>query len=237
MAQASNLTEWRLLVLEQGDGECSVCGYHRLLQAHHVKPRSAHPELTLDVSNGQVLCVFCHADAHSDCAASVAAVKAHVVFRENLKTTAQFKKINCRKSVLLQDVPLLTLLNQGKLFDCERCLRQCVGATNNRKCMQAGCHESHGPAREEHFFRNLPGFVFYCSCCGEKTLGNPILMMCPECEKQHEPKAAKVNQETDQREQRETCDAIRLVNLSYREAVSRGQPCVNPNYVARIRIC
>lgn len=46
------------------DGKCLDCGSVKDLHAHHVKPKSTHPELSLDVSNGKTLCYSCHKAEH-----------------------------------------------------------------------------------------------------------------------------------------------------------------------------
>ncbi|HIB83329.1 MAG TPA: HNH endonuclease, partial [Chromatiaceae bacterium] len=56
-------TEWRTLryeVLKKHDRRCMVCGAsandgHTVLHVDHIKPRSRHPELELDMDNLQVL--------------------------------------------------------------------------------------------------------------------------------------------------------------------------------------
>ena len=46
------------------DGKCMECGTLHDLHAHHIKPKAAHPELTLDLSNGKTLCYRCHKAEH-----------------------------------------------------------------------------------------------------------------------------------------------------------------------------
>ena len=57
------LAEWSKAVKER-DGKCVECGKCEDLHAHHVKPKSTHPELKLDVSNGKTLCYRCHKAEH-----------------------------------------------------------------------------------------------------------------------------------------------------------------------------
>jgi 5-methylcytosine-specific restriction endonuclease McrA len=53
--------EWRRCVFERDDYRCVRCGQRGgMLNAHHVKPFSAHPELRFDVANGETLCLTCH---------------------------------------------------------------------------------------------------------------------------------------------------------------------------------
>ena len=59
----SPLTVWARKVKER-DGKCSQCGTENDLQAHHVKPKSSHPELSLDINNGITLCYRCHKAEH-----------------------------------------------------------------------------------------------------------------------------------------------------------------------------
>lgn len=64
-----NLAEyqvWRKSVFERDDYTCQACGARNgkgtnvYLQAHHIKPWALHPELRLDITNGQTLCTGCH---------------------------------------------------------------------------------------------------------------------------------------------------------------------------------
>ncbi len=56
--------EWRSLVLKRDGNKCVHCGSKgsraNPLQVDHIKPRSLYPELSLTVSNGRTLCMFCH---------------------------------------------------------------------------------------------------------------------------------------------------------------------------------
>ena len=46
------------------DGKCLHCGSLSDLHAHHVKPKSTHPELKYELSNGVTLCYRCHKQEH-----------------------------------------------------------------------------------------------------------------------------------------------------------------------------
>jgi hypothetical protein len=46
------------------DGACMECGSDKDLHAHHIFPKSSHPELALDVGNGKTLCYGCHKSEH-----------------------------------------------------------------------------------------------------------------------------------------------------------------------------
>lgn len=59
------LAEWSKAVKDR-DGKCMECGELDGLHAHHVLPKSTHPELKLDVSNGRTLCYGCHKKWHED---------------------------------------------------------------------------------------------------------------------------------------------------------------------------
>jgi len=63
---AGCLGTWRKRVLERDDHQCRRCGCsdHRVLTAHHLKPRNRHPELALDIENGIALCENCHKIEH-----------------------------------------------------------------------------------------------------------------------------------------------------------------------------
>ncbi len=60
-----NLAEWSKAVRER-DGRCLDCGAAFGLVAHHVQPKSTHPELKLDLSNGKTLCAICHLQHHKN---------------------------------------------------------------------------------------------------------------------------------------------------------------------------
>jgi len=55
--------EWkrvRYLALKKNNGRCECCGSTGPLQVDHIKPRSLHPALELDLNNLQVLCADCN---------------------------------------------------------------------------------------------------------------------------------------------------------------------------------
>lgn len=60
------MTPVRVLIRElvQEVGKCQECGSTNNLHGHHIKSRSAHPELMTDRANIQILCVDCHAGKH-----------------------------------------------------------------------------------------------------------------------------------------------------------------------------
>lgn len=53
--------KWRKAVLERDKYTCVLCG-NRYIELHvdHIKPFKDHPDLRYEVSNGRVLCKFCH---------------------------------------------------------------------------------------------------------------------------------------------------------------------------------
>lgn len=55
----TNRLVWSNFVRER-DGKCQVCGSTHNLEAHHIKPKSQKPELSIDVNNGITLCHECH---------------------------------------------------------------------------------------------------------------------------------------------------------------------------------
>jgi len=61
----SKLAEWSLAVRTR-DGKCMSCGDLNNLHAHHILPKSTHPELALDVENGKTLCYACHKKEHEN---------------------------------------------------------------------------------------------------------------------------------------------------------------------------
>jgi len=59
----SKLQEWSSAVKNR-DQKCMECGKTEDLHAHHIKHKSSHPELSLDVDNGKTLCYSCHKAEH-----------------------------------------------------------------------------------------------------------------------------------------------------------------------------
>ena len=60
---SSKLQLWSAAVRER-DIKCVQCGAKEDLHAHHIKPKSTHPDLILDLSNGMTLCYRCHKAEH-----------------------------------------------------------------------------------------------------------------------------------------------------------------------------
>lgn len=60
---ASWLMGWSKAVRER-DGKCCECGSIKALNAHHIKRKSTHPELALNLDNGITLCSNCHNEHH-----------------------------------------------------------------------------------------------------------------------------------------------------------------------------
>ncbi len=59
--------EWREAVFERDNHTCQLCGREpggMRICTHHIKPKSTHPELEYDISNGVTLCNSCHATTH-----------------------------------------------------------------------------------------------------------------------------------------------------------------------------
>jgi 5-methylcytosine-specific restriction endonuclease McrA len=60
--------DWRMSVFKRDFFRCQKCstGNSRKnkLHAHHIKPKSKHPDLILDIDNGITLCSNCHIDIH-----------------------------------------------------------------------------------------------------------------------------------------------------------------------------
>jgi hypothetical protein len=57
----AELRWWRKAVFERDDYTCQKCGVRGgRLNAHHIKSYVLFPELRMDVSNGETLCVDCH---------------------------------------------------------------------------------------------------------------------------------------------------------------------------------
>lgn len=53
---------WRMAVFRRDDFTCQSCNRRGgTLNAHHIKPWSTHKDLRYEISNGQTLCVSCHA--------------------------------------------------------------------------------------------------------------------------------------------------------------------------------
>jgi 5-methylcytosine-specific restriction endonuclease McrA len=51
---------WRIAVFKRDGFKCRWCKSTRQLEADHIKPQSAHPELRFVLSNGRTLCKKCH---------------------------------------------------------------------------------------------------------------------------------------------------------------------------------
>ena len=60
---SSKLQLWSAAVRGR-DIKCVHCGAKEDLHAHHIKPKSTHPDLILDLSNGMTLCYRCHKAEH-----------------------------------------------------------------------------------------------------------------------------------------------------------------------------
>jgi 5-methylcytosine-specific restriction endonuclease McrA len=52
--------KWRKAVFTRDNFRCRECGSEENLEAHHIKPFSAAPELMYVVENGLTLCKDCH---------------------------------------------------------------------------------------------------------------------------------------------------------------------------------
>lgn len=53
--------ELRYIVLANNPRKCMLCGHRgKSLHVDHIKPRSLHPELALDIDNLQILCGDCN---------------------------------------------------------------------------------------------------------------------------------------------------------------------------------
>ena len=55
---------WSKKVKELGGNKCAYCGATQKLEAHHIKPQSEYPELSVSLDNGITLCHDCHYSAH-----------------------------------------------------------------------------------------------------------------------------------------------------------------------------
>jgi len=63
------LQQWAKTIKAR-DCKCMKCGETNDLHAHHIKPKSTHPELTLVIDNGITLCYRCHKKEHETTRAS-----------------------------------------------------------------------------------------------------------------------------------------------------------------------
>ena len=55
--------DWSKAVIAR-DRVCVDCGVGAPLHAHHIKPKSTHPDLKFDLSNGAAVCPTCHWKRH-----------------------------------------------------------------------------------------------------------------------------------------------------------------------------
>lgn len=59
-------SHWRTAVFRRDGFTCQRCGQKgRRLHAHHLKSWADHPQLRFELSNGQTLCLLCHASVHN----------------------------------------------------------------------------------------------------------------------------------------------------------------------------
>ena len=64
-----NKKKWlilKLLILNERNRKCEVCGDDLELEVHHIIPRSEEPSLTFDKENLMVLCKNCHNEIHKE---------------------------------------------------------------------------------------------------------------------------------------------------------------------------
>ena len=61
----TSLSDWSKAVKAR-DKKCMCCGKESDLHAHHIKHKSTHPELILDIDNGKALCYSCHKLEHEN---------------------------------------------------------------------------------------------------------------------------------------------------------------------------
>jgi len=59
---------WSRDVKIAGGWVCKKCGEldRELLESHHIKPKDLFPELQYIVTNGECICLWCHAIAHQN---------------------------------------------------------------------------------------------------------------------------------------------------------------------------
>lgn len=64
-SKRSGSPAWVKSVIAASNGICAHCHLPKSrLEAHHIKPWKEHPELRLDVSNGEAVCYSCHRHHH-----------------------------------------------------------------------------------------------------------------------------------------------------------------------------
>lgn len=88
---------WANAICKLCGGRCIVCGSQERVEAHHVAPRSAHPELQFDLHNGLALCSRCHDGAGN-------ADSAHAILRTDPKRyEILMKELFVRRDSLLHE--------------------------------------------------------------------------------------------------------------------------------------
>jgi hypothetical protein len=60
----SKLRIWANQVKNRDSRQCQSCGSKDSLHAHHILPKSKHPDLAFEISNGMTLCNECHIRVH-----------------------------------------------------------------------------------------------------------------------------------------------------------------------------
>jgi endogenous inhibitor of DNA gyrase (YacG/DUF329 family) len=76
----SKLKSWSRLILQR-DIVCQKCEGTECLQAHHIKPYRDNIDLRFDMTNGILLCKYCHAKEHENDKVSVK----HLILNNNVK--------------------------------------------------------------------------------------------------------------------------------------------------------
>ena len=65
MTENKDGVQWANAIRKLCGNQCLRCGTDRFVEAHHIAPKSTHPELRFDLQNGIALCSTCHDGANN----------------------------------------------------------------------------------------------------------------------------------------------------------------------------
>lgn len=127
MRKESPLQAWSRMVKER-DGKCVRCGRTDDLHAHHIQPKATHPELRLDLENGETLCYRCHKKVHDE-------------LRIRVRGRPQRKTLEKMIEMLREEVRALKAANRklnSRVSECDRgCCKAVIALMRKRPMSQS----------------------------------------------------------------------------------------------------